>query len=69
MKTSKDNLLMSTLVAAMVTFASAGAIDSAIGTTEPDSTLAPAGAQAAVRPTTTDVPSVVVVAPRNTRIV
>lgn len=68
MKTSKDNLLMSTLVAAMVVLTAAGAIESAAGTASLATIAAPAGPQAAVRPTTTDVPAVVVTAPRVTRI-
>jgi hypothetical protein len=68
MKTSKDNLLMSTLVAAMVTLTATGAIDALTGAGEPATIAAPAVPQAAVRPTTTDVPSVVVTAPRITRI-
>ncbi|MBL8514666.1 MAG: hypothetical protein JNJ55_11805 [Betaproteobacteria bacterium] len=68
MKTSKDNLLMSTLVAAMVTLTATGAIESLMTPQDFAAAAAPAGPQAAVRPTTTDVPSVVVVAPRVTRV-
>ena len=68
MKTSKDNLLMSTLVATMVTLTAAGAIDTLTSASESTAVVSPAGPQAAVRPTTTDVPAVVVTAPRMTRI-
>ncbi|MBL8519330.1 MAG: hypothetical protein JNK75_01545 [Betaproteobacteria bacterium] len=64
MKTSKDNLLMTTLIAAMVTFAAAGAIE----TTSAVPADISAGPLAAVRPASTDVPAVVVTAPRVTRI-
>ncbi len=67
MKTSKDTLLMSTLVASMITLATAGAIGMVLDSADAGAVASAAGVQAAVRPATTEVPSVVVARPSATR--
>jgi ABC-type cobalt transport system substrate-binding protein len=70
MKTSKDNFLMSAVVVAILSITAVGAFDGATesglgAAAKIDHTFGP---QAAVRPASGDVPSVVVRAPRLSRI-